>query len=115
MSVKSGPGSAARIEYGEIDMKTGRAILIGAIAFVAGTNLYADNLGEAAAKASAWAKRPIAASPHALEESPWILRGYSPPTNDPSDQNKIEKRRRTKESSAAQETTTARKVKGIVK
>ncbi len=60
-------------------MKTGRAILIGAIAFVAGTNLYADNLAEAAAKASSWAKRPVMANPHALEEFPWALRGLQLP------------------------------------
>jgi hypothetical protein len=38
---------------------------------------YPDNLAAAAAKASALVNRPIAASPHALEEFPWLLRGYS--------------------------------------
>ena len=41
---------------------------------------YPDNLGGKAAKASALVHRPIAASPHALEEFPWLLRGYPPPT-----------------------------------
>lgn len=40
---------------------------------------YPDDLAAAAAEASAYVKRPVAASPHALEEFPWALRGYPPP------------------------------------
>jgi hypothetical protein len=40
---------------------------------------YPDDLAAAAAEASAYVKRPIAASPHALEEFPWALCGYPPP------------------------------------
>jgi len=40
---------------------------------------YPDNLGAAAARASALVNRPIAASPHALEAFPWLLRGPTPP------------------------------------
>jgi len=39
---------------------------------------YPDNLAAAAAKASALVNRPIVASPHGLEEFPWLLRGISP-------------------------------------
>src|SRR5262249_22280075 len=42
-------------------------------------SVRADDLAAAAAKASALVNRPIAASPHALEEFPWLLRGASPP------------------------------------
>ena len=63
-------------------MKNIKTILFGAAvvaAFAPSRNLEADNLAEAAAKASALVNRPIAASPHALEEFPWLLRGYPPP------------------------------------
>jgi hypothetical protein len=49
-------------------------------AFGLNTNARADNLAAAAAKAFALVNRPIAASPHALEEFPWLLRGYPPQT-----------------------------------
>ena len=60
-------------------MKTGRAIFVGVIGFAASSSLYADHLAEAATKASAWAKRPVMSSPHALEEFPRALRGLQPP------------------------------------
>lgn len=63
-------------------MKTTKAMLFGAAVIAAFTptkNVRADNLAKAAAKASALVNRPIAASPHALEEFPWLLRGYQPP------------------------------------
>jgi hypothetical protein len=44
------------------------------------TTTYPDNLAAAAAKASALVNRPIDASPHGLEEFPWILWGFSAPT-----------------------------------
>jgi hypothetical protein len=42
-------------------------------------NVRADDFAAAAAKASKLVNRPIAGSPHALEEFPWLLRGASPP------------------------------------
>ena len=63
-------------------MKTTRTLLFGSAAvaaFALNTNLQADDLAAAAAKASAVVNRPIAASPHALEEFPWLLRGARPP------------------------------------
>jgi len=48
-------------------------------AFVLNTNVRADDLAAAAAKASALVNRPFIGSPHALEEFPWLLRGYPPP------------------------------------
>jgi hypothetical protein len=62
-------------------MKTTRTLLFGAAAVAAfALNVRADDLAAAAAKASALVNRPIAASPHALEEFPWVQRGGSPPT-----------------------------------
>jgi len=64
-------------------MKTTRTLLFGSAvvaAFALNTNVRADDLAAAAAKASAVVNRPIAASPHALEEFPWVQRGGSPPT-----------------------------------
>jgi hypothetical protein len=64
-------------------MKTIRTLLFGGVVvgfFVAGLNVRADNLVAAADIASALVNRPIAASPHALEEFPWLRRGYSQPT-----------------------------------
>src|SRR5215813_9302105 len=58
-------------------MKRIRALLYGTavvVVLASRANVRADNLAEAAAKASALVKRPIAASPHALEEFPWLLR-----------------------------------------
>lgn len=63
-------------------MKTTKTLLFGAAVVAAlapSTNVRADNVADAAAKASASVNRQIAASPHALEEFPWLLRGYSPP------------------------------------
>lgn len=51
-----------------------------AAVLVFGEIARADNLAAAAAKASRLVNRPIAASPHALEEFPWLLRGPTPPT-----------------------------------
>ena len=39
----------------------------------------ADDLAAAAARASAYVNRPIGATPHALEEFPWALRGCPAP------------------------------------
>jgi hypothetical protein len=64
-------------------MKTTRTLLFGwaAVATLTlNTNVRADDLAAAAAKASALVNRPIVASPHALEEFPWVQRGGSPPT-----------------------------------
>jgi len=64
-------------------MKTTRTLLFGSAvvaAFALNANVRADDLAAAAAKASAVVNRPIAASPHALEEFPWVQRGGSPPT-----------------------------------
>jgi hypothetical protein len=47
--------------------------------FATGTAVRADDLAAAAAKASKLVNRPVAASPHALEEFPWLLRSSSPP------------------------------------
>jgi hypothetical protein len=61
-------------------MITTRTLLFGSAAitaFVLNTNVRADDLAAAAAKASAAVNRPIAASPHALEEFPWVQRGGS--------------------------------------
>jgi hypothetical protein len=66
----------------DFDMKTKIILIFGAAlgaAFTVNTNVRADNLADAAAKASAYVNRPIAASPHALEEFPWALRGYPQP------------------------------------
>ena len=41
---------------------------------------FPSDLATAAAKASAYAKRSIIASPHALEDFPWALQGLPPPT-----------------------------------
>jgi len=63
-------------------MKTKRTLIVGSVAIAAfglNANARADNLAAAAAKASALVNRPIAASPHGLEEFPELLRGYSPP------------------------------------
>jgi hypothetical protein len=62
-------------------MKTTKALLYGSAviaALAACINVPAHNLAAAAAKASKLVNRPIAASPHALEEFPWLLRGDSP-------------------------------------
>jgi hypothetical protein len=64
-------------------MKTTKALLFGAAVVAAITpipHVQADNLSAAAAKASALVNRPIAGSPHALEEFPWLVRGSPPPT-----------------------------------
>src|SRR5262245_42443949 len=64
-------------------MKTTKTLIVGAAVgatFTVNTNVHADNLADAAAKASAYVNRPIAVSPHALEEFPWALRGYPPPS-----------------------------------
>src|SRR5262245_27460982 len=63
-------------------MKTTKTLVFGAAvdaAFTVNTNVRADGLVDAAAQASAYVNRPIAATPHALEEFPWALRGYPPP------------------------------------
>jgi hypothetical protein len=63
-------------------MKTTKNLLFGAAVIAAlavRMNVRADDLAAAAAKASALVNRPIAASPHGLEEFPWLLRGASPP------------------------------------
>jgi hypothetical protein len=64
-------------------MKTTRTLLFASAAiaaFALNTNVRADDLAAAAAKASAVVNRPIVASPHGLEEFPWLLQGYSPQT-----------------------------------
>jgi len=62
-------------------MKTTRTLLFGwaAVAALAlNTNVRAGDLAAAAAKASAAMNRPIAASPHALEEIPLgAARGFT--------------------------------------
>jgi hypothetical protein len=65
-------------------MKIRTPILFGAIivaTLVTTQNLRADDLAHAAALASASTHRLIAASPHALEEFPWLLREPSPQTD----------------------------------
>jgi hypothetical protein len=61
-------------------MKTSKSLLLSAtvIALAMGQNLQAANLASAAALASASAHRPIIASPHGLEEFPWLLREVAP-------------------------------------
>src|SRR5260370_11098561 len=74
---------SGRTCIGDQVMKTTRTLLFGSAAvaaFALNTNLQADDLAAAAAKASAVVNRPIAASPHALDEFPWVQRGDSPPT-----------------------------------
>ena len=64
-----------------MNMKTTRPILLGAAivaTFAATQSLLADNLAGAAASASASTHRLIVASPHGLEEFPWLLRGELP-------------------------------------
>jgi hypothetical protein len=64
-------------------MKTTRTLLFASAAiaaFALNTNVRADDLAAAGGKASAVVNRPIAASPHALEEFPWVQRGGAPPT-----------------------------------
>ena len=65
-------------------VKIGTSVLLGIVAIANGTNLYAQNVTDAAAKASALVKRPVAASPHTLEEFPWALRGVPPPERSPA-------------------------------
>lgn len=64
----------------KINMKTSKSLLLSAtvIALAMGKNLQATNLASAAALASASVHRPIIASPHGLEEFPWLLREASP-------------------------------------
>jgi hypothetical protein len=65
-------------------MKTSKLLFLGgsAVAVLAfGAIARADNLAAAAAQASESVNRPIVASPHALEEFPWLLRGPMAPTN----------------------------------
>src|SRR5260370_21136684 len=74
---------SGRTCIGDQVMKTTRTLLFGSAAlapWAINKNLQADDLAAAAAKASAVVNRPIAASPHALEEFPWVQRGGSPPT-----------------------------------
>ena len=62
-------------------MKTSKKFLFGVVVaatVVTNQNLLADNLARAAALASASTHRLIVASPHALEEFPWLLREPSP-------------------------------------
>jgi hypothetical protein len=64
-----------------MNMKTRIPILLGAaiVATLSATqNLRADNLARASATASASTHRLIVASPHGLEEFPWLLRGELP-------------------------------------
>lgn len=64
-------------------MKNSKLLFLGVTAAVVlgfGAIARADNLAAAAAKASKLVNRPIAASPHALEAFPWLLRGPMPPT-----------------------------------
>jgi hypothetical protein len=70
------------VRHAKRNTKGTKALLIGAAviaALAARTNVRADDLAAAAAKASELVNRPIAASPHALEEFPWLLRDASPP------------------------------------
>ncbi len=63
------------------NMKTTKTLLFGvAVAATVATtqNVRADNLASAAAAASATVHRLIVASPHGLEEFPWLLREPSP-------------------------------------
>ena len=65
------------------NMKTTKAFIFGATvaaAFVTTQNLQATNLADASALASASVHRLIVASPHGLEEFPWLLREASPRT-----------------------------------
>jgi hypothetical protein len=71
-----------KVRYVKRNMKGTKALLIGAAvigALAARINVRADDLAAAAAKASKLVNRPIAASPHALEEFPWLLQDASPP------------------------------------
>jgi hypothetical protein len=60
-------------------MKISKPLLLSAtvIAVAMGQNLQATNLASAAALASASVHRSIVASPHGLEEFPWLLREAS--------------------------------------
>ena len=62
---------------------TKRLLLVAAVAadLVASERIQADNLFSAAAKASLLVNRPVAASPHALEDFAWLLR----PSLEPGD------------------------------
>ena len=62
-------------------MKKTKSTLSAAIgaAFTISTKVSADDLAAAAARASAYVNRPIGATPHALEEFPWALRGCPAP------------------------------------
>ena len=65
------------------NMKKIKKIILGAAlgaAFTINTNVSADDLADAAAKAFAYVNGPIAATPHALEEFPWALRRCLAPT-----------------------------------
>jgi hypothetical protein len=65
----------------DMNMKTTRPILLAAAivaTFAATQSLLADNLAGAAASASASTHRLIVASPHGLEEFPWLLREELP-------------------------------------
>ena len=65
-------------------MKTSRTLLFSVVVaatVVTNQNLRADNLARAATLASASTHRLIMASPHALEEFPWLLREPPPQTD----------------------------------
>jgi len=68
----------------KINMKMTKSLLFGvAVAATVATNqnVRADDLASAAAAASASVHRIVVASPHALEEFPWLLRGPAPQVN----------------------------------
>jgi hypothetical protein len=61
----------------KINMKIAKPLLFGAtlvVTFATSQNLQATNLAAASAVASASVHRLVVASPHALEEFPWLLR-----------------------------------------
>lgn len=73
-------------------MKTTKALLVGvavAATVVTNQNVRADNLAAAAASASASVHRLVLASPHALEEFPWLLRGPAAQTDTAARQAKV--------------------------